>query len=47
VAFDGQRLVHIRSGKASHTFVAFNGGDRAAMPSSIGGDIGDKTYTKP
>jgi hypothetical protein len=46
ITLDGTQTVHVRSGKAPHTFVALNGKDLGAMPSSEAGNIGDQTYKK-
>jgi hypothetical protein len=45
LTFDGTQQVHVRSGKARHTFVTVNGADQGAMPGDAG-DVGDKTYQK-
>jgi len=45
LTFDGTQQVHVRSGKAKHTFVTFNGADQGVMAGDPG-DVGDKTYQK-
>lgn len=46
LVFDGTAMVHVRSGKAAHTFVTVNGKDQGPMAAADSGDIGDKTYQK-
>jgi cytoskeletal protein RodZ len=46
LTFQGKQSVHLRSGKASHTFVNVNGRDLGKMPAAESGDIGDQTYQK-
>ncbi|HEV3231477.1 MAG TPA: RodZ domain-containing protein [Candidatus Dormibacteraeota bacterium] len=45
LTFSGTQTVHVRSGKAGHTFVTVNGADQGAMPGDSAG-VGDKTYQK-
>ena len=44
LTFNGTKSVRVISGRASNTFVTFNGQDQGAMQGS--GDVADKTYTK-
>jgi cytoskeletal protein RodZ len=44
LTFNATKTVHVISGKASNTFVTFNGHDQGAMQGN--GDVADKTYTK-
>lgn len=46
LTFNGTQEVHVRSGKAVHTFIALNGKDLGAMAAGDSGGVGDKTYQK-
>lgn len=46
MTFTGNTVIHVRSGKAIHTFVTFNGKDLGAMATTEGSTVGDKTYNK-
>jgi cytoskeletal protein RodZ len=45
LTFTGNDQVHVRTGKASHTFVTVNGKDQGAMKGDAG-DVGDATFKK-
>jgi cytoskeleton protein RodZ len=46
LTFTGTQSVHVRSGKAAHTFIVVNGKDRGPMPAGDAGGVGDQTYQK-
>jgi cytoskeletal protein RodZ len=46
LTFTATQSVHVRSGKAVHTFITVNGKDRGAMPATDAGGVGDQTYQK-
>jgi cytoskeleton protein RodZ len=46
LTFDGTHTVHVRSGKAAHTFIALNGKDLGPMAAGDAAGVGDKTYQK-
>lgn len=46
VTFTGNTAIHVRSGKAVHTFVVFNGKDLGPMSGTDMNTVGDRTYNK-